>query len=66
MLLDGALNRLVAHATLVGGAINVETAQELLQDLLRAHDKKVTIEEIAKKLNYKIVDFFKEYNENNN
>ena len=48
--MEGALNRLVAHATLVGGAINVETAQELLQDLLRAHDKKVTIEEIQKKV----------------
>ena len=48
--MEGALNRLVAHATLVGGGLSVETAQELLQDLLRAHDKKVTIEEIQKKV----------------
>ena len=48
--MEGALNRLVAHATLVGRPITVENAQELLQDLLRAHDRKVTIEEIQKKV----------------
>ena len=48
--MEGALNRIVAHATLVGKQITIETAQELLQDLLRAHDKKVTIEEIQKKV----------------
>jgi len=48
--MEGALNRLVAHATLVGRPITIDTAQEVLQDLLRAHDKKVTIEEIQKKV----------------
>ena len=48
--MEGALNRLVAHATLVGSPITIDTAQEVLQDLLRAHDKKVTIEEIQKKV----------------
>ena len=48
--MEGALNRLVAHATLVGHPITIETAQEVLQDLLRANDKKVTIEEIQKKV----------------
>ena len=44
------LNRLVAHATLVGTSITVETAQLVLQDLLKSSNKKITIEEIQKKL----------------
>ncbi len=48
--LEGALNRVVAHATLVGRAVTLETTQELLQDLLRAHDRRVTIEEIQKRV----------------
>ncbi len=48
--LEGALNRIVAHATLVGRAITLETAQEVLHDLLRANDRRVTIEEIQKRV----------------
>ena len=48
--MEGALNRLVAHATLVGTPITVETAQDVLQDLLKSNSKKVTIEEIQKKV----------------
>jgi chromosomal replication initiator protein len=48
--LEGALNRLVAHATLIGRAITVETTQEVLQDLLRANDRRVTIEEIQRRV----------------
>ena len=48
--MEGALNRLVAHATLVGTAITVETAQVVLQDLLKSNNKKTTIEEIQKKV----------------
>jgi len=48
--MEGALNRLVAHATLVGTAITVETAQIVLQDLLRSSNRKITIEEIQKKV----------------
>ena len=48
--MEGALNRLVAHATLVGTEITVETAQVVLQDLLRSSNKKITIEEIQKKV----------------
>ncbi len=48
--LEGALNRLVAHAQLVGGALTLETAQDLLQDLLRAHDRRLTMEEIQKRV----------------
>lgn len=48
--LEGALNRVVAHATLVGREICLETAQEVLHDLLRANDRRVTIEEIQKRV----------------
>ncbi len=48
--LEGALNRIVAHAQLVGRAITLETTQEVLHDLLRANDRRVTIEEIQKRV----------------
>ena len=48
--LEGALNRLIAHSNLVGRPINLEMTQEALQDLLRANDRRVTIEEIQKKV----------------
>ncbi len=48
--LEGALNRINAHATLVGRPISIETAQEVLLDLLRANDRRVTIEEIQKRV----------------
>jgi chromosomal replication initiator protein len=48
--LEGALNRIVAHATLVGRAITLEATQEVLHDLLRANDRRVTIEEIQKRV----------------
>ncbi|MAP24827.1 MAG: chromosomal replication initiator protein DnaA [Rickettsiales bacterium] len=46
--LEGALNRIVAHATLVGQKITLESTQAVLRDLLRANDKVITIEEIQK------------------
>ncbi len=48
--LEGALNRIVAHATLVGRPITLETTSEVLHDLLRANDRRVTIEEIQRKV----------------
>ncbi|OAN55182.1 chromosomal replication initiation protein DnaA [Paramagnetospirillum marisnigri] len=48
--LEGALNRVVAHSQLVGRAITLESTQEVLQDLLRASDRRITIEEIQKKV----------------
>nr|WP_119677301.1 chromosomal replication initiator protein DnaA [Indioceanicola profundi] len=48
--LEGALNRIVAHAELVGRAITLESTQEVLHDLLRASNRRVTIEEIQKKV----------------
>lgn len=46
--LEGALNRVVAHSTLVGQAITVATTQDVLKDLLRANDRHITIEDIQK------------------
>jgi chromosomal replication initiator protein len=58
--LEGALNRIVAHATLVGRPVTIETTQDVLHDLLRANDRRVTIEEIQKRVaehfNIKISD----------
>ncbi len=48
--LEGALNRVVAHATLVGRDISLEATQDVLHDLLRANDRRVTIEEIQKQV----------------
>ena len=54
--LEGALNRLIAHANLFGRPVTLESAQEVLHDILRAHDRRVTIEEIQKRVaaHYKI------------
>jgi chromosomal replication initiator protein len=48
--LEGALNRLVAHANLFGRTVTLETTQEVLHDILKAHDRRVTIEEIQRKV----------------
>jgi chromosomal replication initiator protein len=48
--LEGAMNRIVAHATLVGRPITLESAQEVLHDVLRASDRRVSIEEIQKRV----------------
>jgi chromosomal replication initiator protein len=48
--LEGALNRIVAHTTLVGRPVTLETTQDVLHDLLRANDRRVTIEEIQKRV----------------
>jgi len=46
--LEGALNTLVAQASLTGRAITVDFAQETLRDLLRAHQQAVNIPNIQK------------------
>jgi chromosomal replication initiator protein len=49
-VLEGALMRLFAFASLVGGEITLERTQECLTDVLRASDRKVTVEEIQRKV----------------
>jgi chromosomal replication initiator protein len=49
-VLEGALNRLFAYASLVGREINLDMTQECLADILRASERKVTIDEILRKV----------------
>jgi chromosomal replication initiator protein len=49
-VLEGALTRLFAFASLVGREITLELAQDCLADILRASDRKVTIEEIQRRV----------------
>jgi chromosomal replication initiator protein len=48
--LEGSLNRLIAHAHLFNRPITLETTGEVLHDILRAHDKRVTIDDIQKRV----------------
>ncbi|HOO81611.1 MAG TPA: chromosomal replication initiator protein DnaA [Alphaproteobacteria bacterium] len=48
--LEGALNRIVAHADVTKAEVTLESTQEVLQDLLRAHDRRITIDEIQRKV----------------
>ena len=48
--LEGALNRILAHATLVGSQITIDMAQDVLSDLLRSNEKYVTIDMIQRKV----------------
>jgi len=49
-VLEGALTRLFAFASLVGREINLELVQDSLSDILRSSDRKLTIEEIQRKV----------------
>ena len=49
-VLEGALTRLYAFGSVVGRPVTLEMAQESLSDILRATDRKVTIDEIIRKV----------------
>jgi len=49
-VLEGALTRLFAHASLTGRRIDLDMTQESLGDLLRSSERKVTIEEIKRRV----------------
>src|SRR6056297_470566 len=49
-VLEGALTRLFAFASLVGHEISLELAQDCLADILRASERKVSIEEIQRQV----------------
>ena len=49
-VLEGALMRLFAFASLVGREITLDLVQDCLADVLRASNRKVTIEEIQRKV----------------
>ncbi|MCU7920084.1 MAG: chromosomal replication initiator protein DnaA [Candidatus Thiodiazotropha sp. (ex Epidulcina cf. delphinae)] len=46
--LEGALRRVIANATFTGREINLDFAKNALRDMLAAHDKQITIENIQK------------------
>jgi chromosomal replication initiator protein len=48
--LEGALNRVVAHVTLIGRDITITVAQEVLSDLLRSNEKFITVELIQRRV----------------
>ena len=47
---EGALNRIVANMQLDGREITLESAHEELHDLLRPHERRVTIDEIQRRV----------------
>ena len=49
-VLEGSLTRLFAYASLVGRPVDIDMAQECLADILRISERKVTIEEIIRKV----------------
>lgn len=46
--LEGALNRIVAHAELVNRAITIESVHELLHDMISQFERHLTIDEIQR------------------
>lgn len=53
--LEGALRKIIASARFTGKPISLDFAKEALKDLLAAHDKQVTIENIQKT----VAEYFK-------
>lgn len=49
-VLEGALTRLFAFASLVGREITLELTQDCLSDVLKGSDRKVTVEEIQRRV----------------
>ena len=49
-VLEGALTRLFAFASLVGKPIDMDLVQDSLSDVLRASERKISIEEIQRKV----------------
>ncbi|MEM7489155.1 MAG: chromosomal replication initiator protein DnaA, partial [Pseudomonadota bacterium] len=48
-VLEGAVHRLAAYADLIGQEVTMEQAQDVLGDLLRVTEKRLTIDDIMKK-----------------
>jgi chromosomal replication initiator protein len=48
--LEGALIRLMAYASLTGAAFNLATAQQVLKNIIEIQEKKISIEQIQKRV----------------
>ena len=48
--MEGALNRLAVHASLQESEVTVDLVKDVLKDLLRTNSRKITIDEIQKKV----------------
>ena len=48
--MEGALNRLAVHASIQDSEISVNLVKDVLKDLLRTNSRKITIDEIQKKV----------------
>ena len=48
--MEGALNRLAVHASIQNSEISVDLVKDVLKDLLRTNSRKITIDEIQKKV----------------
>ncbi len=48
--LEGALNKVIAHSTLIGREITIENTHDILRDLLRSNEQIVTISDIQRKV----------------
>lgn len=48
--LEGALNKVIAHSTLIGREVTLESTQDILRDLLRSNERIITIEDIQKRV----------------
>ena len=48
--MEGALNRLAVHSSLQDSVVTVELVKDVLKDLLRTNSRKITIDEIQKKV----------------
>lgn len=60
--LEGALNRIIANAVFIGREVTIDSAREVLSDLLRTSGRKVSVEDVQKKVavhyNIKMSDLF--------
>lgn len=48
--LEGALNRVAAQASLVGSAVTLENTQSLLRDLVKSNTRRVSVDDIQKRV----------------
>ena len=59
---EGAFNRITAYATLIGHTVTVDTTKEVLSDLLRSSNRKISIDDIQKQVaahfNIRVADMF--------